>query len=110
MAATIVQINRRVPGDSFQQETTVQGDNSYPTGGYIFTPQQFGYSSHFRRILEISPLNFASAAVVPVLIPTFNNGIITSLALQLQVFASGAEVANATNVTAYTFLITTEGI
>lgn len=110
MAATIVQKDRTVPGASFQQETTVQGDNSYPTGGYILTPQQLGYSSHIRRILEISPLNFASAGIVPVLIPTFNGSIITSLALQLQVYASGAEVANATNVSANTYLITTEGI
>jgi hypothetical protein len=57
-----------------------------------------------------SPLNFASAAVVPVLIPTLSNGIITSLALQLQVFASGAEISAATNVSAYTFLVVTEGV
>jgi hypothetical protein len=110
MAVTLTQIKRNVPGDSFETVTQVAGDASYPTGGYPITPQALGYASHIRRIVGYDPLNFASAAVNAVFTPTYNGGTIASIKFQLQVLATGAEVAATTNVSAYTFVLTTEGV
>ena len=113
MAATTTNISRAVPGSSFQSKTLVACDNSYPSGGYPITPQQCGYNSYIRRVLEVAPVNFASAGVVPVVIEVLasaGSSQILGLTLQLQNFASGAELAAGTNASAYSYNLVTEGI
>jgi hypothetical protein len=112
MALTIAQVRKSVPGDTFELSNNITGDANYPAPGvgYTITPQQLGYASQIRRIIGYDPLNFASAAVLAVFSATYVNGIITSIKFQIQVFATGAEIAAATNVSGYTFTLITEGL
>lgn len=111
MAVSAQQIaNRNVPGNSFVTSTTITGDNNYPAGGYTLTPQMLGFASTIRRIQGDAPVNFAAAAVVPVFIPVLNGANVASIQFQLQTYATGAELAPGTNVLAYSYILTAEGI
>lgn len=111
MAVSVTQKSRTVPGAAFRTRSVIGGDTSYPTGGYAITPQQLGFALLISELIGYDPANFASAALVPVLTPTFGaDGVtITSLQFQLMNYAAATEVTAATNVSAYTYTVVAEG-
>lgn len=105
MAATYTLETRTVPGASFLMTTDITGDGSYPTGGYTVTPQNLGFAFAINQIIECRARNIASILNAPLITPTTVNGIITKFQFQLVVQATGAEVANGTNVTTMSYII-----
>jgi hypothetical protein len=108
MAAVPTLGARTVPGADALQPIDLALDNAYPTGGYPLTPATFGLKV-LRRIITVRPRNIASAIYTPVLITTEVNGIITAVNLALVVATTGAQVANATDVSAASFRLIGEG-
>lgn len=101
----------KVPGAFQSQTIRWQGDNSYPAStGYVLTPASFGFSARIARIFTPSS-NAAASNWDPVLVPTYDatGDFITSVAVRLLVSSTGAEVANAVNVSAADFNIIAEG-
>lgn len=108
MTVAATQGTRTVPGSDFLQETDLALDNSYPTGGYLLSPLTFNLKV-LRRIIAVRPRNLASAIYTPVLLVTAANGVISAVNLALLVATTGAQVANATDVSAASFHFLVEG-
>src|SRR4051794_32870534 len=107
MSASVANQKRIVPGASFEMPTLVTGDNSYPAGGYVFTPASFGFT-RISRISSVLPNNIASAVNTPVIEPNAA-GDYSSFKLRLVVATTGAEVATGQDVSARSYLLTIEG-
>jgi hypothetical protein len=86
MAATYTVTRVAVPGDLKSWECTITGDSSYATGGYAVTPASFGMNS----ITGIVPLGVVAGNVAQY--------DATNAKIRFIVAATGAEVANTTNV------------
>ena len=108
MTVAATQGKRTVPGADSLQPIDLALDNSYPTGGYALTPKTFNLTV-LKRILTCRPRNIASAIYTPVLIITAVDGIITAVNLALVVATTGAQVANAVDVSAASFHLIGEG-
>lgn len=112
MAVTVSQNRKTVPGDAFRVTALINGDTSYPTGGYLITPQALGFSQYITDIIRCDATNLASGVYVPVITPTYGDSTkttIVSIQFQLEQYAVAAEVAAATNVSAALFLLLVEG-
>lgn len=110
MAATVTQIARTVPGADFLWVATVTGDASYPNpAGYVLSPASFGLTI-IKRVIECRPATVAAAVWTPIMTQALNtDGSIATLALHLVVGTTGAEVANAVNVSTGVFSVIVEG-
>jgi|SRR5579872_535606 len=75
-------------------------DNSYPTGGYALTPQQMGMGT------QIDYLDIVNEAIT--IWGSFWNR--ATQKLQLYVLSTGAEVANAVNVSTFSCDVVVEGL
>lgn len=114
MAATITQQgNAQTPGAAERVTATIAGDAAYPNpAGYVFTPQQFGFTSRITKIENPIAQSVATGAWDPVVVPTFasdGSGAIVSFALHLIVQTTGVEVANGVSVANARFLMNLEG-
>jgi hypothetical protein len=111
MAAGVSLKTRAVPGASFTIPAAITGDTSYPAGGYVFTPTQFGFTrihripgAYFNTLAGAEGFEFA-------LIPTFaSDGVtILSFAVRLVVSTTGAEVATGASVATVGIALEIEG-
>jgi len=89
MAATVAVTRMTVPGDRHLVEAVITGDASYATGGYAVTPSTFGLTQIIQAIIPAG----TSAGTVAVW-DSVNSKVL------FIVQNTGAEVANATNVSA----------
>jgi|SRR5690348_9685453 len=95
---TTVRQNRRTT-DRGAGRFTIAGDNSYPTGGYAIAPGDVGLG------FQIDALDIVNCSVCPWR-PFWNRA---TGKLQLVVMSTGAEVANAVNVTTFNCDVIAEG-
>ncbi len=111
MAVSTVAVRKTVPGDAIRTTTKITGDASYPTGGYLLTPQALGFTSQILDVISIDASNLAAGAFVPIITATYaaDGFTIISLQFQLEQYAVAAEVANATNVSAASYRLIVEG-
>ena len=113
MAITVAVKKTTVPGARQKKEVDIALDNSYPNpAGYVLTPATFGLG-------RIASLIFAGGATLaaglyePVFVKTYltdGSNDIASVAVHLVVGTTGAEVANAVDVSAVTLAFVVEGV
>lgn len=92
MAVTVTQVtNRQSVGQYFEKLVDIQLDNSYATNGVALTPAQLG----FGEVLQVLPEETAGAAARSFVYDRANQKL-------LAYAPAGAEVANATDLSAVT--------
>jgi hypothetical protein len=110
MAISAALNGRTVPGADTLQSVVITGDSSYPTGGTLLTPANVGLTV-IKRVIECRPATVSSAVYVPIPIATLSSDgfSITSLKIACVVGTTGVEVANSTNLSAFSFNVIVEG-
>lgn len=110
MAIVTALNGRTVPGADTLQSVTITGDTSYPTGGTLITPAMVGLTV-IKRVIECRAATVASAVNTPVPIQALSaDGFsITQLNLAFVVGTTGAQVANAVNMSALSYNLIVEG-
>ena len=101
MAATATVRRNSIPGDARRLIVDVVPSNSYPTGGEVMTPALFGLS----QVYAVVPLgDLIGGTAVSWTYDRANNK------LKASVMATGAEVANATDLSGHTVTCEVLGI
>lgn len=90
----------KVPGDRKAIRFNFAADNSYPTGGYPIAPSDIGFASQIDYIDVVNENVTAFGAF-------WNRA---TQKMQLVVYSTGAEVANAVNVAAFNCDCRAEGL
>jgi hypothetical protein len=110
MALTLAQASKYVPGGLFRTVTNVTLDASYPTGGYLVTPANLGFTV-LRSLLAINITSLSGGAYEFSWIPTLNaDGVtIASALLAATVGSTGVQVANGVSLATVTLQVVAEG-